>query len=220
MNGEIKEGSEITSLNFPNTLSVLRIVLSPVFAILFLSGSVLSAQVSLLVFTVAALTDWYDGWYARKYGFRTRWGRFLDPLADKILTSTALICFLLLKHQDARFFGDVQMLRLEILVAIIVARDIVLTAVRSYKELKGREFSTSLISKAKTLIQMTYIFVFIFFFVVNVSGGSGFLNNLSEAFLYTNLNYYILMLVALLTVASGVAYIFESRPRAGKLSGA
>ena len=200
-------------MNFPNTLSVLRIILSPVFALMFLSGSVLAVQLSLPLFTIAALTDWYDGWYARRYGFKTRWGRFLDPLADKILTSTAFVCFLLLKQRDSRFFGNENLLPVELLIAVIVLRDITLTAVRSYKELKGREFRTSLISKTKTLIQMSYIFVFIFFYVLYVSGIQGTVESWTAAFLFTNINYFILFLITLLTVASGAAYIFESKPR-------
>jgi CDP-diacylglycerol--glycerol-3-phosphate 3-phosphatidyltransferase len=197
-------------MNFPNTLSVLRIVLSPVFLLLFLSGSDVQAVISFFVFTVAALTDWYDGWYARKYGFKTRWGQFLDPLADKILTSSALIGFCILNNSEPKFFGTNEFIPVWILAAIIIARDIILTVVRSYKEIKGRDFRTSMISKAKTFSQMTYIFIVIGAFALGAAfSGTAFHEEL-YGFLYSDYNYYLLLLITLLTAASGIAYIFES----------
>jgi len=198
-------------MNFPNTLSILRILLSPIFVWLFLSGSVIFIQLSLLVFTVAALSDWYDGWYARKYGFNTRWGQFLDPLADKILTSSALVGFYILNNSEPKFFGTNEFIPVGFLIALIIIRDITLTAVRSYKELKGQEFRTSLISKAKTFMQMTYIFAVIVFITIGVTFTGSELSNTVFAFLYSDINYYILFLITLLTVLSGIAYIFESR---------
>jgi CDP-diacylglycerol--glycerol-3-phosphate 3-phosphatidyltransferase len=197
-------------MNFPNTLSSLRIILSPVFIILFLSGSDTNIQISFFVFTIAALTDWYDGWYARKYGFKTKWGRFLDPLADKILTSSALISFCVLNARNPQLWGNEEFIPISLLVAIIITRDIVLTVIRSYKELKGKEFRTSMISKVKTFIQMTYIFLVIGSDTAGITFKDSILGNKIYGFLYTDYNYYLLLLVTLLTVASGVAYFFES----------
>jgi CDP-diacylglycerol--glycerol-3-phosphate 3-phosphatidyltransferase len=198
-------------MNFPNTLSVLRIVLSPIFVLLFLSDSILFVQISFFVYTIAALTDWYDGWYARKYGFRTQWGRFLDPLADKILTSSAFLCFYILKLRDPHMFGLYNIIPLSILILIIVARDIILTIARSYKELKGYEFRTSMISKTKTFIQMLYIFVIIGFIVIAITLPGTHINNLIYSFLHSELNYYLILIITILTLTSGFAYIFESR---------
>src|SRR5512140_1603472 len=83
-------------LNLPNQLTLLRIVLTPVFVMFLLSDSSLYLQLSLIVFVIAALTDWYDGWIARKMGYVSRWGKFLDPLADKVLSSAALLAFVAL----------------------------------------------------------------------------------------------------------------------------
>src|ERR1041385_3561530 len=88
-------------MSLPNSLTLLRIILTPLFLALFLSDSSFSKQLSLVVFIVAALTDWYDGWVARKYGYITRWGKFLDPLADKILSSATLFSFVFLGLVDA-----------------------------------------------------------------------------------------------------------------------
>jgi CDP-diacylglycerol--glycerol-3-phosphate 3-phosphatidyltransferase len=198
-------------MNFPNTLSVLRIILSPVFLVLFLSGSPAQIVVSFFVFTIAALTDWYDGWYARKYGFKTKWGQFLDPLADKILTSCAFLSFYILDSREPSFFGTNNFIPVWVLVAIIILRDIILTAVRSYKEIRGQEFRTSFISKTKTFFQMTYIFAVIGFISIGMMFGGTELSRTVYGFLYSELNYYILLFITLLTVASAIAYIFESR---------
>jgi CDP-diacylglycerol--glycerol-3-phosphate 3-phosphatidyltransferase len=201
-------------MNFPNTLSILRIVLAPIFIFLFLSESRFNIQLSFIVFTIAALTDWYDGWYARKYGFKTRWGQFLDPLADKILTSSAFLCFYILNKRDPALFGAEEIIPVGILTAIIIARDILLTAARSWKELKGHEFRTSMLSKTKTFIQMTYIFLVIgLFFVKNTFTGT---ENFANGFLYSEWNYYLLLLITLLTVISGFSYFFESRELTAK----
>ena len=200
-------------MNLPNTLSLLRIILAPVFLLLFLSDNPLNVFISFVVFTAAALTDWYDGWYARKYGFKTRWGQFLDPLADKILTSSAFVGFYLLKNKDPKFLGTAEFIPVGILIAIIIFRDIVLTVARSVQELKGKEFKTSMISKTKTFIQMTFIFIIIgFFSIASLLGGSGFSQSLIN-YLHSDINYYILLLITILTAASGIAYIFESNPK-------
>lgn len=177
---------------------------------LFLSGSDTLVLLSFFVFTIAALTDWYDGRYARKYGFKTRWGQFLDPLADKILTSCALLCFVFLKNRDPNFLGHNGFISFGVLIGIIIARDIILTLLRSYKELKGHEFKTSYISKTKTFIQMTYIFIIIGLIAVEIIlKNTVFYNNINN-YLYSDINYYLILLITLLTVGSGVAYFFES----------
>lgn len=197
-------------MNFPNTLSLIRILLAPVFLYLFLSDSDLLVGLSFFVYTIAALTDWYDGWYARKYGFKTRWGQFIDPLADKILTSAAFIGFYLLKQKDPGFMGTAEPLPVIILIAVIIFRDIVLTAARSIQELRGRDFKTSVISKTKTFIQMTFIFLILAAIsIAALLRGSAAADGIIR-YLHSDINYYILLIVTVLTVLSGAAYIFES----------
>jgi len=200
-------------MNLPNTLSVIRILLAPVFLYLFLSENNTLVFLSFLVFTVAALTDWYDGWYARKYGFKTRWGQFIDPLADKILTSSAFVGFYLVKLRDPEFLGTENFIPFAILLGVILFRDLILTAARSVQELRGREFSTSMLSKTKTFIQMTFIFLIIGLFstasILNSSEISVSIIN----YLHSDINYYILLIITLLTALSGIAYIFESNSK-------
>jgi CDP-diacylglycerol---glycerol-3-phosphate 3-phosphatidyltransferase len=199
-------------MNLPNTLSLIRIALAPVFLWLFLSESPINVFLSFIVFTIAALTDWYDGWYARKYGFKTRWGQFLDPLADKILTSAAFVGFYILKGRDPNFLGTVEFIPFGILIAIILFRDIVLTLARSVQEFRGREFKTSMISKTKTFIQMAFIFLIIGLIALASILPAAWVSPLIN-YLHSDINYYILLLITLLTAASGIAYIIESNPK-------
>jgi CDP-diacylglycerol---glycerol-3-phosphate 3-phosphatidyltransferase len=200
-------------MNLPNTLSLLRILLAPVFMYMFLSSSVILVQLSFFVFTIAALTDWYDGWYARKYGFKTRWGQFLDPLADKILTSGALLCFFFVNLRDPGFFGTNEFIPAGILIGIIIFRDIALTLARSVSELRGKEFNTSMISKTKTFVQMTYIFLVLGFFVIALTFKDSTFGKTISSYLCSRWNYYLLLLITILTAASGVVYIFESNSK-------
>jgi len=197
-------------LNFPNTLSVLRIILSPVFLFLFLSGNDTLVVLSFFVFTLAALTDWYDGWYARKYGFKTQWGQFLDPLADKILTSCALLSFFFYKNLNPSFLGNDSLISFGVLIGIIIARDIFLTLMRSYKELRGQSFKTSMISKTKTFIQMTYIFFVIGFMAAGITFKNTLLYQATINYLDSDINYYLMLIITALTVGSAIAYFFET----------
>ena len=112
----------------PNQLTVLRIILTPFFLFFFLSENPLFKQISIGIFIIAALTDWYDGWLARKFNYITNWGKFWDPLADKILTSTAFIGFVIL--------GVLQLW----MVIIILLRDFIITILRAYADYKGGSF--------------------------------------------------------------------------------
>jgi len=197
-------------MNFPNTLSLIRILLAPVFLYLFVSDSAGLVAASFIVYTIAALTDWYDGWYARRYGFKTRWGQFIDPLADKILTSAAFIGFYLMNQINPAFFGSSEPVPFIYLIAVIIFRDLVLTIARSVQELRGKEFRTSMISKTKTFIQMSFIFMIIGLISISALASGSAVSKSINSYLQSQINYYILLLITVLTAASGVAYIFES----------
>src|SRR5690606_19217062 len=137
----------------PNQLTILRIILTPVFFILFILDNSIYKQLSLLVFLIAALTDWYDGWLARKFNYITDWGKFWDPLADKILTSTA-------------FFGFVMVGLLPLwMVIFIIIRDLLITLLRIFAESRGYNFVTSYYAKWKTVLQMVFLYYLLLLYV-------------------------------------------------------
>jgi CDP-diacylglycerol--glycerol-3-phosphate 3-phosphatidyltransferase len=187
-------------LTLPNQLTLLRILLTPVFVLLLMSGSPLYLQLSLAVFVVAALTDWYDGWIARKMGFSSRWGKFLDPLADKILSSSALLAFVGLHLVDAW------------MVWIVIVRDFLITGLRSYAEYLDKPIVTTKGAQAKTLGQ----FVVIYYILILYVGRS--IPAVYEEFgptidmlMHPKVLFGMMLLVTLSTAGTGIAYLFDNR---------
>lgn len=184
----------------PNQLTVLRIILTPVFFILFISGEQHLIQVSLGIFIIAALTDWYDGWLARKFNYITEWGKFWDPMADKILTSTAFIGFVIIGMLEWW------------MVSLIVLRDIIITLLRLYAENRGRNFITSYYAKWKTLLQM--IFLYYLLIVYTATNTDSVFKGSELIFTYLldgRLIYSLMLLITLITVHSGYTYLYSNR---------
>ena len=187
-------------MNLPTQLTVLRIILTPVFLILLFYNGLLSKIFSFVVFTVASLTDWYDGYFAKKLGIVSKFGKFLDPLADKILVSSAFVAFY--------FLGYVKLW----IVIVIVVRDFLITGLRSYALFTTRPIVTSGLARAKTFLQMGSVYViFIVFLLKNyaISRGKEFyiLNLLEEI----NFIDTLLIVVVCLTVYTGLRYLIENR---------
>ena len=179
----------------PNQLTILRIALTPVFLYYFLQGTPREQLISTGVFALASLTDWYDGWYARRFGVITSWGQFMDPLADKLLVSSALIVFSTMHYVKGW------------MVAIIVARDVMVTIIRSYALWRGRPIVTHIIAKWKTFLQMvTIAMILIYVNYLNYFGeGSS-----TYQMRYTDAIGISMSIVTLLTVISAIIYIREN----------
>jgi len=187
-------------MSVPNSLTILRIILTPIFAIFLFSESSFLKQMSLLVYIVAALTDWYDGWVARKYGYVSRWGKFLDPLADKILSSTALFSFVYLNLVDAW------------MVWIIVLRDFFITGLRSYAEWKDRPIVTSKTAQAKTFGEFVVIYYILILYVAsNVPILQKDFGKLIESLMDPQVLFGMMLLVTLSSIGTGVKYLFDNR---------
>jgi CDP-diacylglycerol---glycerol-3-phosphate 3-phosphatidyltransferase len=184
----------------PNQLTVLRIILTPFFFFMFLSDDILYKQISLGIFIVAALTDWYDGWLARKYNYITNWGKFWDPLADKILTSAAFLAFV---------FIDVIPLWM---VVLIILRDFVITGLRAYADYKGIVFHTSRYAKWKTFIQMTFLY---YLLIVHAGLVTPQIYNSNKEWFAVLLNetfiYLTMLFITIITVHSGFTYFYRNR---------
>lgn len=180
----------------PNQLTVLRIILTPVFVFFFLHDDETFKQIALGIYIVAALTDWYDGWLARKFNYITSWGKFWDPLADKILTAGA-------------FFSLVYIGKLELwMIIIIVLRDFVITVIRGYADYKGMSFPTSKYAKWKTFFQMFFLYYVLVFHVFSYN--QYLIENYKSTFdlmLNNNLLYYGTLFITLITLHSGYTYV-------------
>src|SRR5688500_4811877 len=139
-------------LNLPNLLTWLRIVLIPLFVgIFYFDKSWVSGPnqnlVATVIFTAAAITDWLDGWLARKLNQTSAFGAFLDPVADKLMVAAALIILVQLSRVDA------------IIALIIIGREITISALREWMAQIGqaRSIAVSVLGKVKTASQMIAI---------------------------------------------------------------
>ena len=133
--------------NLPNLLTWLRILLIPLFVGIFYLSVPNQNLYATIIFTVAALTDWLDGWLARKLNQTSAFGEFLDPVADKLMVAAALIVL-------------VELLRVHALVAlIIIGREIAISALREWMAKIGaaRSVAVSFLGKVKTASQMLAI---------------------------------------------------------------
>ncbi len=137
------------SINVPNLLTLTRILLIPVFVLLFTTPAPDRSIVAAIVFVTASLTDWLDGYLARRSGQVTKLGKLLDPIADKLLVLSALI---LLVNVD----------RVSALVAIlIIAREVAVTGIRAIAATEGMIIAAELTGKYKMVLQVVAIVLLI-----------------------------------------------------------
>jgi len=164
-----------------------------------LSESAVLKQYSLLVFFVAALTDWYDGFVARRYGYSSRWGKFIDPLADKILIAVALFAFVSLHLIDAWFMW------------LIIARDLIITLLRSYAEYKGKPVITSLSAKTKTFgLYIAVYYTLLLYVGKNIPSIHHTFRNEIENLLHPQVLFGMMLVVTFATTWTGIVYIYEN----------
>ena len=183
-------------LTIPNQLTILRIILTPIFIYFIIQSSFEARLIGTIIFSLAAATDWYDGYIARKFNIVTRWGQFMDPLADKILVSSAFLVF--------AYLGYVYWW----MVLVIVIRDFLITFLRMYALQKGKSIVTSNLAKWKTFIQMIAVFTLLIYL------------NFPAADIY-HLDYYppgysnwvtlLYLFVTIITAITAVQYLIENR---------
>tara|TARA_R110002110_G_scaffold66978_1_gene183145 strand:+ start:247001 stop:247609 length:609 start_codon:yes stop_codon:yes gene_type:complete len=142
-------GPETLPINIPNALTIMRILLIPVLAVVFYLPFKNHLLVAAGIFAVAAITDWFDGYLARRLGQMTAFGAFLDPVADKLMVAIALV--LLVERHDTLLFT--------LAACVIIGREIVISALREWMAELGERTSVavSYIGKVKTGFQMVAI---------------------------------------------------------------
>ena len=172
-------------MNLPNKLTMLRVILIPFFVFFMLTDLVpYSGLIALAIFIAASITDFLDGKIARKYNLITNFGKFMDPLADKLLVCSAMICLIPLGLLPAW------------IVIIIIAREFVISGFRLIASDNGIVIAASWWGKWKTVTQMFMVIVLIleiYFPVLRIPG-------------------LVLMYAALvLTIASLIDYLYKNR---------
>ncbi len=133
-------------LNIPTLLTLFRVILIPFFVVAFYLPIENAALICAIIFVIAAVTDWFDGFLARKLKQTTRFGAFLDPVADKVLVATALV--LVVEHYSVWW--------ITIPAATMIAREIIISALREWMAEIGKRSSVAVswVGKFKTASQM------------------------------------------------------------------
>lgn len=141
-------------VNLPTLLTLLRILFIPVIVVVFFLPALWAPPLSALIFALAGVTDWLDGWLARRWNQTSRFGAFLDPVADKLMVAVALV---LIVEADPR-------VALAVPIMIIIGREITISALREWMaELGARQrVAVSWLGKFKTAVQMVAIVLLLF----------------------------------------------------------
>lgn len=142
-------------MNVPNRLTILRVIMIPVLIVFMIWKSFpYSDYIAAAVFILACITDFFDGYIARRYNLVTTFGKFMDPLADKILVCSAMICFV----------ADPDCSMPVWVVIVIIAREFIISGFRLVAAEKGIVIAASYWAKVKTTVQMVMAIVLIFNF--------------------------------------------------------
>ena len=176
-------------MNLPNKLTMLRICMIPVFVVFALVQAQWAQYVALLIYILACITDLLDGKIARKHNLVTDFGKFADPIADKLLVMAALI-ILVESHRMPSW-----------VCIVMLAREFIISGFRLVAAGKGTVIAAGMTGKIKTVTQMVAI-VMLFIFSSATGGGSGFFYFLSNVVLYAS---------AILSIVSCVEYVWNNR---------
>ena len=174
-------------MNVPNRLTILRVIMIPLFVVAMLWESLpYSDYIALVLFAGACITDFFDGYLARKYNQITTFGKFMDPLADKLLVCAALICFLADVNPEMPVWA----------VIIIISREFIISGFRLVAAEKGITIAASYWGKVKTVVQMIMSILLIIHFNHPV------FRIIDAIFIYA---------AVILTVISLIDYIYKNR---------
>ena len=185
-------------MTLPNILTFFRILITPVFIICLFDDFPGAHLWALFLFIIASITDAYDGYYARKNNMVTDTGKFLDPLADKILVSSAFISFAIMGLID--FW----------MVALILFRDLFVTGLRIIMTRNGFTMMTSRSAKSKTGVQLGIIIFTLFF--LSLKGLGWVLSNEIHLFILEyELIYYLTAIAVVFTLYTGFSYALDNQ---------
>lgn len=185
--------------NLPNILSVLRMILAPVFLFMYIQDALIWRSLSIAVFATAAVTDYFDGKIARYYKLESEFGIFLDPLADKFLTFAGFLCLPFLDPVQFPWWA----------VFVILARDIAVTGLRLFAGRKSIAMKTRFTAKAKTMVQMIFLYAVLLIGVFKQADIE--FADVAAQFFNTGILFYAMMFVTALTLYSGIEYLWVNR---------
>lgn len=193
-------------MNLPNKLTIARVIMIPLFIALFYVQFKGHYFAALAVFALASFTDFLDGYFARKYQLITNLGKFLDPVADKILVAAAMIVFLTAPNEYFTMgLGGWSLIAGGCCVAVILARELIVSGFRMVAADAGIVIAADIIGKYKTVTQMISLIVLLI-----AAGLSEFLGNHLAVLIINYVGLGFFALATILTVISGVNYVVKN----------
>lgn len=187
-------------MNIANKLTISRILLTFVFMFFLFSKGLSFKILALATFIAAGLTDFFDGYLAKKRNEISDFGRLMDPIADKVLVIAAFLAFVEMKLVPAW------------IIVVIIFREFIITGLRLVALAKGKVIEAGTGGKHKTVSQMFSIYVILLFIIFRESGTSvfGFWSESIER-LSKNIIFGLMLITAALTLASGISYLIKNR---------
>ncbi|MFH1594549.1 MAG: CDP-diacylglycerol--glycerol-3-phosphate 3-phosphatidyltransferase [Candidatus Omnitrophota bacterium] len=186
-------------MNIANKVTISRIVLTFVFMFFLFSKGVVFKSLALITFIVASCTDFLDGYLAKIRNEKSDLGKFMDPIADKVLILAAFLAFVEMKLVPAW------------IVVIIVLREFMITGLRFIALTKGKIIEADMIGKHKTVSQMLSIYVILLFILFKDSGTGVFdFWNVGWERVHKESIFYLMVITAILTVISGISYLVKN----------
>ena len=183
--------------NLPNYLTVARFILTVAFIFCLTRSGIAAAVLATLLFMLASWTDYYDGYYARKYNLISNFGRIMDPIADKFLVLSAF--FIFAQRQVIPYW----------MFYLIFAREVIVTGSRITAVVKGRVLAAEMAGKCKNLTQLFAIWIILLFIVFQESGGVALQESYQRGWLLVITA--LMVLTVALTVISGLSYFWNNR---------
>ena len=187
-------------MNIANKLTISRIFLTFIFMIFLFSNGFAFKVAAFITFIIASWTDFLDGFLAKRRNEISDFGKFMDPIADKVLTIAAFLAFVEMKFVPAW------------IVVIIVFREFIITGLRLIALARGEVIEAATAGKHKTVSQMLSIYVILIFIVLKEGGAKvfGFWNSTIE-YRFTQAIFYLMVITAILTLISGISYLSKNK---------
>ena len=193
-------------MNLPNKISITRICMIPVFVLAFFLDGILPFNygIAAIIFALAACTDFIDGHIARSRGLVTNLGKFLDPIADKVLVATAMLLLLTMKDTLFALFGAEQTIVYivsTLFICVILARELIISAFRQIAAVNGVVMAADKLGKYKTTFQDIAVFVLIFAVDMPLAVGK----------IFAYIGFALFTVATVLTVWSGISYVLKNK---------
>jgi CDP-diacylglycerol--glycerol-3-phosphate 3-phosphatidyltransferase len=189
----------------PNRITMLRIFLMIGFIPAILAENMIMNYVALLLFALAAISDFFDGYLARKYNVISNFGKVMDPLADKIMVLSALLCFIQLNVVPAW------------MVIIIIGRDFFLSGIRILAAQQGTIIVASKTAKIKTVVEIVAIIAMLILIITSrtllyLDIDAGEIGGIaSRVYMLKFIPYWLMFITAMTALVSGLEYFFKNK---------